>query len=294
MKRKVALIVKSKSNVDFIIEYFSQNSIDVNYFRISKDTNPQELILDLESKCIFEIVLMGGDGTLHFWINQFIKYATDFSSYKFGILPFGTGNDWVKMHYGKQASINQILEIIVKGDCRYQDIGFVSSRNNTDPFYFINVCGIGFNGYVIENLKYFKFLGSISYFISVLYSFWTFKSKNLKLNCNKLQWDDKIFMVSIAINQYAGGGMKIAPNAICNDGLFDVMVISKISITDLFKNIFKLNSGNFVKNISMHHFRTSNLFIENQNNLIFEADGEAYENRFYSISTHSQKLCFYN
>jgi hypothetical protein len=48
MKRKVALIVKSKSNVDFIIEYFSQNSIDVNYFRISKDTNPQELILDLE------------------------------------------------------------------------------------------------------------------------------------------------------------------------------------------------------------------------------------------------------
>jgi hypothetical protein len=44
----------------------------------------------------------------------------------------------------------------------------------------------------------------------------------------------------------------------------------------------------------MHHFRTSNLNIENQNNLIFEADGEAYEDKFYSISIHSQKLCFYN
>jgi YegS/Rv2252/BmrU family lipid kinase len=294
MKRKVALIVKRKNNVDFIIDFFSQNNIDVVCFYISTETNPQELIFNLENESIFEVVLMGGDGTLHFWINQFIKYAKDFSVFRFGILPSGTGNDWVKMHYGKQANLKCILKRIVNGNSDFQDIGKVAFENQTDPIYFVNVSGIGFNGYVIKNLKYFKFLGSISYLISVLYSFWTYASKSIKFNCDKLQWDNKIFIISIAINQFAGGGMKISPNALSNDGLFDVLVIPKISIKDLFKNIFKLKSGNFIKNISMHHFRTSNLNIENQNNLIFEADGEAYEDKFYSISIHSQKLCFYN
>jgi diacylglycerol kinase (ATP) len=293
MKRNIALISKSKSKVDSIIEYFYQNSIDVFFFHVSKNTNPESLILELERKCIFEIVLMGGDGTLHYWINQFIRYSKDFSSFKFGILPIGTGNDWVKMHYEKQANLKNILMKIVKGDSDYQDIGAVSLGNNKELIYFINVSGTGFNGYVVKNLKYFKFLGSISYLISVIYSFWTYHSEFLKLNSDKLQLDKKTFIVSIAINQFAGGGMKISPNAISNDGLFDVMVVPKIAILDLFKNVFKLKSGSFVNHIDMHHFRTSNLIIENENNLIFEADGEIYESKFYSISIHSKKLCFY-
>lgn len=293
MKRKVALISKSKSQVNFIIDYFFKNNIEVLFYNVSNFENPEFIVSDIESSQIFEIILIGGDGTLHYWINQFLKYSKVFSKLKFGILPLGTGNDWIKTHFGELSKLKNILQCIVYGKYAYQDIGKINLGIHSDPIYFVNVSGIGFNGFVVNNLKYFKFLGSISYLISVVYSFWFYKSNLLKIKSNELLLSENIFIVSIAINQFAGGGMKISPNAISDDGCFDVMIIPKITIKDLFKNIFKLKSGNFINYVNMQHFRTSEISVENTKNLIFEADGEVYESKFYSISIHSEKLCFF-
>ena len=90
------------------------------------------------------------------------------SKIKLGIIPIGTGNDWIRT-YNIPNSIEKSIDIIKKNTTILQDIGCITLLNGKKE-YFNNLAGIGYDGYVVKNLKYLKKVGSIAFLLSGLYS----------------------------------------------------------------------------------------------------------------------------
>ena len=66
---------------------------------------------------------MGGDGTLHNVVNGIMSQnKIPSKSIHVGMIPIGTGNDWVKTHQ-IPATIKPAIDTILKGNISTQDIG---------------------------------------------------------------------------------------------------------------------------------------------------------------------------
>jgi len=89
------------------------------------------------------IIVAGGDGTLNEVVNGiFIQNNCSPEDIIVGVIPVGTGNDWIKT-FGIPNDYKAALEIILKGDVMQQDVGRISyAENNIQKVcYFANMAG---------------------------------------------------------------------------------------------------------------------------------------------------------
>ena len=87
---------------------------------------------------------------------------------------------------------------------------------------------------------------------------------------------ENVLSISVGNGKYTGGGMMQTPDAVNNDGFFDVAVFGDISKFTVIKNVNRLYNGSIkqAKESNMYHFRTSELTIEAPVETICEIDGE--------------------
>ncbi len=89
--------------------------------------------------------------------------------------------------------------------------------------------------------------------------------------------NDKVFSMSIGICRYNGGGMMQLPNAIPDDGLYDITVIRKTTKWRIVKNIKNLYDGSFISLPEVDTFRgkTINITSTPRHSIHLETDGES-------------------
>ena len=129
-------------------------------FAITQYTKHETILIkEVIKKGYRNIISVGGDGTLHHVVNGIMtqRYIKT-SEIKLGIIPLGTGNDWIKT-YNIPNSIEKSIDIIKKNSTIFQDIGCITLQNGKKE-YFNNLGGIGYDGYVVKNLNYLKKIGS--------------------------------------------------------------------------------------------------------------------------------------
>lgn len=169
----------------------------------------------LESGCT-AVVCIGGDGTL----SEIVDALMD-SGCVLYIVPGGTGNDFARA-LGLPRDPIKAFEAQLDGRLTDVDCGTINGRA------FINVSGSGFDVDVLrktEELKPF-YPGKRAYrraVVAVVRDYRPFRAE--------LSVDDGAFqpisgtIVEIANGQYIGGGMRVAPGARMQDGLFDVVTV---------------------------------------------------------------------
>ena len=92
--------------------------------------------------------------------------------------------------------------------------------------------------------------GTIRYLISLVKCMLKYKITHIQLTIDdKLVFDDGILNLSIGNCRYNGGGMMTMPNAIPNDGLFDITVIKKVSMFKFAANVKNVYDGSFINKI---------------------------------------------
>lgn len=222
-----------------------------------------------------KIISVGGDGTLHHVVNGIMMQRyTKTSDIKLGVIPLGTGNDWIKT-YNIPNSIEKSIEIIFKENADFQDVGCIKHGKNQEEYY-INVAGIGYDGYVVNKLNSLKRFGSIAYLLSGLYGLLFYKKSNYSIKVNDKIIQEKCLMILFGLCKYSGGGMQMIKNPDPKDGLFDITIVKNISFWNLIFNLPKLYNGKIVDHKKVENFKTSTIeIIEKNNNKSFiEADGE--------------------
>jgi diacylglycerol kinase family enzyme len=80
--------------------------------------------------------------------------------------------------------------------------------------------------------------------------------------------------VIVANGRWHGGGMKLAPDARQDDGLFDVVLIGDVNKLDFLTTAPKLYSGKYLAHPKVELLRSSSLAIDAAEPLPLEVDGE--------------------
>lgn len=224
-------------------------------------------------------IAVGGDGTLNLLINGIFRHPTvDQHEVTIGIIPIGTGNDWIRST-GIPNSISDAVNVISQAKTGYHDIGKITLTGNRDKEarYFINMAGFGFQGLIasrIEGVSSSIKKGAFAFLLGIFDALFRYKTTHVTIYADDWEIDDLIYNISIGIGSYCGGGMKMTPDAKTDDGHFDITLIKKISKAEVLFNIPGLYSGSFVRNKNVIRVRASKLWIESMPLLPVECDGE--------------------
>ena len=221
------------------------------------------------------IICVGGDGTLHNVVNGLMTSSDAISKVKLGIIPLGTGNDWIK-NYGIEKDIKKAIQVLKQGCSVLQDIGFIRLENSKQEVYFNNLAGIGFDGHVVNKVNTFKKLGFLAYLAGALVSLVGYKKSKLAIEFNGKTIYKTSLLFLIGLCKYSAGGMQLTQNSNPTDGLFDISSVEKISLVQLISNISNLFNGKIVEKNFVENYKTDHLKITVLDNSVayIQADGE--------------------
>lgn len=221
-------------------------------------------------------ICVGGDGTLHNIVNGILnEQPITISKIKIGIIPIGTGNDWVKT-YSISKNINKAILTIKANKTIEQDLGKLYIENTTKNIYFNNLAGVGFDGYVVNKVHKFKHLGFLAYLTGALVSLAGYKKSKLQISFNNTFITTKTIMLLIGLCKFSGGGMQLTKNPNPTDGLFDISLVEKLNLLTILKNLVHLFNGKITNQKFVKTYKTSQLRIKNldNNTTYIQADGE--------------------
>ena len=223
------------------------------------------------------IISVGGDGTLHNIINGIQRQnSVNSSDIQIGVVPIGTGNDWIKT-YNIPINNEKAISIIKRGVLRQQDLGkieFIDQKQ--EPIYFNNLAGVGFDGFVVSKVGKYKNLGAIAYLIGAIAGLFSFKNFSSTITLNETEIKTKSLMVLAGLCKYSGGGMQLTKDPNPNDGLFDVSIAKDLSKFDILKNLSNLFNGKIVDHSKVENYKVSELsiIIDSKVKPFIQADGE--------------------
>ena len=232
------------------------------------------------------ILVVGGDGTFNEVVNGiFLQKKFKTTDITLGMITVGTGNDWGRMYDLPQEYEDQI-RIFKNGKTFVQDVGVVKYQNqqNRNDRYFVNIAGMGFDALVAHKTNKMKQKGkggALVYLFNLVQSLFQYQVTYLEIDVDdKRIFEGKVFSISIGICKFNGAGMMQLPNAIPDDGLFDVTVIRKTSKLRVIRNIKNLYDGSFLKMKEVETYRGKKFTINSKpaHHLYLETDGESLGN----------------
>ena len=241
-----------------------------------------------------KIISVGGDGTLHHVVNGIMLQKTIPSiEITIGVIPLGTGNDWVKT-YAIPQNIKQNIQLIKQENTVYQDVGCVELTNKKRT-YFTNVAGVGYDGYVVNTLNKLKRFGPVAYLVSGLAGLLFYKKTSFKITNTTTTKTVKSLMTLVGICKYSGGGMQLTSYIDATNGLFDISVVKDMTFLELFLNIKKLYNGAItthkkVNTYTSPYLKVSPLYPEEAP--FIQADGELIGKGTATFSILQKQLCF--
>ena len=232
------------------------------------------------------IIACGGDGTINEVANGILESGKDV---ELGVLPSGTGGDF-RRTLKIPNNVREAAESLRDGVTKKIDVGkvnFVSHENKDSSRYFLNVSSFGLSVSINERVKTknaLKWLpgetlrGKAKFAISTLQEVMDFEFTTVRV---KLDNDEEKLLNTInfcvANSRFFGGGMKIAPDAVIDDGFFDVVNIGDIKTAKIIFNAYKLYSGSHLslEEVKHKHARRIEIHPASEKQMVdIETDGE--------------------
>ena len=229
-----------------------------------------------------DVFIVGGDGTLNYFINRYPNISIPLSIFK-----GGSGNDFAWKLYGN-TSIEAQLETVMKSAPKPVDAGLCNG------YYFLNGAGIGFDGEVVQAMgkKRFFSAGYLAYLWTVIKKIAVYREKELKLVYNGEQKTDKFFLLSIANGSRYGGGFKVAPQAVVNDGFLDLVEIRCIHRLRRIFYLPKVEKGKHLDLSFVSATRIKRILIQSSAKVAAHLDGEFMLSDYFDIEVLPGKFKF--
>ncbi|UCH46905.1 MAG: diacylglycerol kinase family lipid kinase [Betaproteobacteria bacterium] len=221
------------------------------------------------------LLCVGGDGTLNEVLNGALGCgAVEANELTLALIPVGRGNDWARGR-GIPRRYATVAGLIANGMTIHHDVGVIehAADDARQMRHFLNVAGAGFDAHVVSMVESDRW-GALTYLAALPAGFASYRCPDLEISSNGETSTGKVFVIFAAIGRYCGGGMSIAPRALPDDGLLDVVVIGDISKWELVLNIRRLFDGSIEKYRKVRTFRTNAVEIAGPVPVTTEVDGE--------------------
>lgn len=165
------------------------------------------------------LVVVGGDGMVHLGLQ-----AVGGTDVAFAVAPAGTGNDFARAVGIPLRDPAAAAAIVVTGAERRIDLGRTASQ------WFGGVVAAGFDARVNDRANRMSWpRGRMRYNLAMLAELSVFRPVPYALELDGEAWHTSAMLVAAGNIPSYGGGMKVTPDAIMDDGLLDVVIVKPLS-----------------------------------------------------------------
>ena len=242
-----------------IKNYFVNYNHDIELYYLTQHCNIETIKEKIRLFLPDIAVAVGGDGTIKLVAECILK-----TKIKLGILPAGSANGLAK-ELGISNVPVQALNLLVAGHS--QKIHTVQINGQLC----IHLSDVGLNAYVVKEFENQPVRGMWGYFMASLKVLWQNPLMVVQMKIGQTKIKIKAKMIVIANATKYGTGAIINPIGKLDDELFEVIVIKKISILEMFKMIVSHEPYDSEKT---EIFQTNELFIKSYRKVHFQIDGE--------------------
>lgn len=221
------------------------------------------------------VIAIGGDGTNHALINELVRINREHPGepqMTFGNLPVGTGRDWARA-LGIPFTPEAAVSWIKAAHPVPLDIGALYTEGRER--HFLNIASVGIGGVIGQRVNRMQ-KRPWTFYKATVEALLTYRPPHMTVRLDGTTWyDGPAYAVAVANGQTFGHGMKIAPYAIYNDGLFDVVLVEGMPRTRILAAFNTVYSGTHLKRSDVHSARAHTVEIESpEDSLGMELDGE--------------------
>jgi len=227
------------------------------------------------------VFIVGGDGTLNYFINQYPQIKIPIVIFK-----GGSGNDIHWLLYGNK-TFGEQLTLVLSAQGKPMDAGICNGR------LFINGVGIGFDGAVARSLSgKNKRAGKTSFLIAIMKKIFFYRSKEYTISSNEIEQKNRQLLIGAANGRRAGGGFHIAPEAEANDGWLDIILVDAINPFKRLRCLPLIEKGRHLGLPFIQYFKTKKIFIASDCLMEAHLDGECYSDNKMEIEILPQRFLF--
>lgn len=234
------------------------------------------------------IFACGGDGTCFEVLNGLVGY----DNVRMGIVPVGSCNDFLKSFPD-----GDFLNISKQINSDYSLFDIIKANNE----YVLNVTNFGFDARAnYDQIRYRSKFKTVK----KAYNYALFKNiispklgDKVEIYADdKLIFNKKMLLSSVANAMYYGGGYKCAPLARCEDGLLEVCIVKKVSVLTFARLVKSYKLGLHIDNPKFKKFvtyvRAKKIRIDAEKELVGCFDGETRICKSFELEVIPKKIKF--
>lgn len=235
------------------------------------------------------VIGFGGDGTLR----EVIAGAAGAPQVIVGSVAAGSGNDFGRGFHSFEGAGE--IEAFVKDPLSSRkDLGeFTDDR----PYQFVSSTGIGFDAEISVKVNRSKIkhwlnkigMGKLVYLVYVIITLLRFRLFQLIVEQDgETIHYDKVWFATVSNQPYFGGGMKISPHSVPDDGILELTVVNRLSRLKLLLVFGTVFSGKHLRFKEVHQLKSSMFSLTADQPVYRHVDGDSAgrtpENRSISYS----------
>ncbi|TDQ34168.1 diacylglycerol kinase [Aureibacillus halotolerans] len=212
------------------------------------------------------VIAGGGDGTINEVINGIAEQ--DWRP-KIGLIPMGTTNDFARA-LRIPRSVDKALQIIEAGHTIPLDIGKVNG------IYFVNIAGGGklteLTYEVPSKLK--TMLGQLAYYLKGMEMLPSIKPTDVRIEYDGRLFEGEVMLFLVSLTNSVGGFEKLAPDALLNDGMFELIILKKTNLAEFIRIATLALRGEHIKDRHVIYAKASRIKVSTSEPMQLNLDGE--------------------
>lgn len=252
---------KTKTDWEAAIrEHFANSTHSFEFFILSGENDEESIKHWIEMVKPSKVVAVGGDGTVSLVAKQLLS-----TGIPLGILPAGSANGMAK-ELGLPLTVDEALDVIAAGNIKDADVIRINEQ-----YYCLHLSDIGLNALLIKHFEEGKIRGKLGYATKVLKTLWTKSQMELDIKIKDQVVRVQALMVVLANARMYGTGAVINPEGNMYDGRFEVVIMKRLAISELFKMWFRPQPFNPEK---IKLYPATSITINSRKKVHFQVDGE--------------------
>lgn len=245
---------------DIICNYFTEMEFELELFFLDTPPDIDALSKKIKESAADVTVAVGGDGTV-----TMVAKIVALQHGVLGIIPAGSANGMAK-ELNIPVDPVAALDIITKGKVKNIDGIRINGKHIC-----LHLCDIGINAQLIKFFDEGKIRGKLGYAKMIFKTLYHKKKLSITLQSEGKVIKRDAFMVVLANASKYGTGAVINPKGVSNDGLFEIIIIRKLALSELWKMLFRPGSFNPQK---IETITATSAMLYSQHATHFQIDGE--------------------
>ncbi len=250
--------------------------------RLAVTQRPEEVIEHLHEAHaggVQRVVSVGGDGTNHVLVNALADLRErypDLPPMLYGMLPVGTGRDWARSAGIPLHSFDEAANWLAASQPRATDIGLALLDGH--PEYFLNIASVGISGDVDRRVNSARLRRPWTFLAATVAAILTAPPPDVRVICDGEVWyEGRVLLVAVANGTTFGHGMRIAPHARIDDGVFDLVLVKDTGKLETLMALRRVYNGTHLSHRAVMYRRASEVHIESrqpESPMSLDLDGE--------------------